>query len=118
MEGASLLTRVLTAAAWWPGGAATGDYAAFTAWAKMSAAAASAVRITWAYTRRVIAGPAWPSRAATTWTGTPESSGVVAWICRKSCSRAWGSWSLGFGPFWGSLWARVSLVISEVTVSG
>jgi len=50
----------------------------FTAWAKMSAAAASAVRIRWAYTRRVIAGSAWPGRAATTCTGTRDSSKVVA----------------------------------------
>ena len=33
-------------------------YLSLTAWAKMSAAAASAVRITWAYTRKVIAGSA------------------------------------------------------------
>ena len=57
MEGAFLLTGLLTAASAW---------AAFTAWAKMSAAAASAERITWAYTRRVMAGSAWPKRAATT----------------------------------------------------
>jgi hypothetical protein len=25
-------------------------------------------------------GSAWPSRAATTWTGTPASSKVVAWM--------------------------------------
>ena len=43
MEGAFLLTGVLTA-----GRAVGAGYAAFTAWAKMSAAAASAVRITWA----------------------------------------------------------------------
>ena len=43
MERASLLTGLLTA-----GRAAGPRYAALTAWAKMSAAAASAVRITWA----------------------------------------------------------------------
>src|ERR1700761_655250 len=33
-----------------------------------------------------MAGSAWPSRAATTWTGTPDSSRVVAWMCRRSCT--------------------------------
>ena len=46
-----------------------------------------------------MAGSAWPRRAATTWTGTPDSSRVVAWMCRRSCSRACGSWSLGRGAF-------------------
>ena len=55
-----------------------GCYAAFTAWAKMSAAAAPALRMMWAYTRRVMAGSAWRRRAATTCTVTPESSKVVA----------------------------------------
>jgi hypothetical protein len=57
-------------------------------------------------------------RAATTCTGTPDSSKVVAWRCRRSCSRACGSWSFGRGPFSGSLWARMNLVIRELTVSG
>ena len=78
-EEASLLTGVLTAASWTPPGClldarpppsqfrsssrlSHGYAAPFTAWAKMSAAAASAERITWAYTRSVIAGSAWPSR--------------------------------------------------------
>ena len=47
--------------------------------AKMSAASASWLLITWAYTRSVIDGSAWPRRAATTWTGVPASSKVVAW---------------------------------------
>ena len=50
MEGAFLLTRVLTAAT------LTGYPAAFMTRAKMSAASASWLLITWAYTRRVIDG--------------------------------------------------------------
>src|SRR5215467_8112305 len=44
----------------------------------MSAASVSSSLITWAYTRSVIEGSAWASRAATTCTGTPASSRVVA----------------------------------------
>jgi hypothetical protein len=57
---------------------------AATARAKMSAASVSWSLMTWAYTRNVIEGSAWPSRAATTWTGTPASSKVVAWTCLRS----------------------------------
>ena len=53
MKGASELTDVLTGPVPWLARAVA--YTAFTAWAKMSAAA-SAERITWAYTRSVIAG--------------------------------------------------------------
>src|SRR5213078_958664 len=38
-----------------------------------------------------MAGSAWPRRAATTWTGTPARSSVVACRWRRSCSRSWGS---------------------------
>jgi hypothetical protein len=37
----------------------------------MSAASVSRSLMTWAYTRSVIEGSAWPSQAATTCTGTP-----------------------------------------------
>ena len=60
-------------------GANSGYPAAFMIRAKMSAASASWLLIMWAYTRRVIDGPAWPSRAATTCTWVPASSRVVAW---------------------------------------
>ena len=51
-------------------------------------------------------GSACPSLAATTWTGSPASNKVVAWMCRRSCSRIRGSgsslcvssyWSISFG---------------------
>src|SRR5215471_13614882 len=57
----------------------SGHPADLTIWAKTSAASASWLLITWAYTRRVIDGSAWPSRAATTCTWVPASSRVVAW---------------------------------------
>ena len=59
-----VLTRMLTAATRRP----------FMTRAKMPAASASWLLITWAYTRRVIDGSAWPSRAATTCTWVPAGS--------------------------------------------
>jgi len=50
--------------------------------------------------------------------GTPESSKVVACRCLRSCSRACGSCTFGRGARSGLLCARISLVMSEVTVSG
>jgi hypothetical protein len=58
--------------------------------AKMSAAAASAERITWAYTRRVTAGSAWPRRAATTMhrdAGEQQGRGVEMPEIVEACSR-------------------------------
>jgi hypothetical protein len=46
--------------------------AASTASANTSAAPAACSRSTWAYTRSVVLGSAWPSRLATTWTGTTD----------------------------------------------
>jgi len=49
---------------------------AFPAKAKISVASVSWSLMTWAYTRSVIEGSAWPSRAATACTGTPASKGL------------------------------------------
>lgn len=59
-------------------------------------------------------GSAWPRRAATTWTGTPGRGSVVAWMCGRSWSRAFGSGSLGFGPVFGALWRRIIVAASEL----
>lgn len=59
--------------------------------AKVSATPAAWRGMMCVYTRSVIAGSAWPSRSATTCTGMPASRSAVAWICRRSRKRAWGS---------------------------
>ena len=75
-----MLTDLLTA----------GRHAAFTAWAKMSAAAASALRITWAYTRGVITGVcmAEASRDDMDWhTGKQQGRGVEMVEVVQPCVR-------------------------------
>jgi hypothetical protein len=78
MEGALLITRLLQR------GLRCGRYDAGEDVGSLGELVADDVR----YTRSVIEGSAWPSRAATTCTGTPASSRVVAWTCLRSCSRA------------------------------
>lgn len=63
----------------------------------MSAAAASAERITWAYTRRVTAGSAWPERAASQSAATADGG---TWPRRGSIhsARPWGGRPSHAGP--------------------